>query len=59
MNETFGDHYIRNDTYGNEMTSDGYRELAQKVYSNLDGQGCFDEIKEKIEKAAAELNAEQ
>ena len=59
LEETFGDHYIRNDTYEYEMTSDGYKELAQKVYSNLDKQGCFDEIKEKIEKAAAELNTEQ
>ena len=55
LEEAFGDHYIRHDTYADDMTDDGYIELAQKVYANLDGQGCFDEMKEKIEKAAEEI----
>ena len=50
LKEIFGDWYIRNDTYASEMTEDDYKELAQKVYANLDGQGCFDEMKETIEK---------
>ena len=58
LKEAFGDHYIRNDTYADEMTEDGYKELAQKVYANLDGQGCFDEMKSQIEKAVEELKAE-
>ena len=57
LKEAFGDHYIRHDTYANEMTEDGYKELAQKVYANLDGQGCFDEMKSQIEKAVEELKA--
>lgn len=55
LKEAFGDQYIRNDSYADDMTSDNYKELAQKVYANLDGQGCFDEIKTQIEKAAEEL----
>lgn len=37
------------------MTEDDYKALAQKVYANLDGQGCFDEMKETVEKAVEEL----
>ena len=37
------------------MTEDDYKELAQKVYANLDGQGCFDEMRETIAKAVEEL----
>lgn len=55
LKEAFGDHYIRHDIYAYEMTEDGYKELAQKVYANLDGQGCFDEMKETISKAVEEL----
>ena len=57
LKEAFGDHYIRHDTYADEMTEDGYKELAQKVYANLDGQGCVDEMKETIAKAVEELKA--
>ena len=55
LKEVFGNHYIRHDTYANEMTKDDYEELAQKVYANLDGQGCFDAMKEMIDKATEEL----
>ena len=55
LKEVFGDHFIRNETYVDDMTSDGYKELAQKVYANLDGQGCFDEMKTQIEQAVKEL----
>ena len=56
LKEAFGDHYIRNDTYVPElMTEENYKKLAQKVYANLDGQGCFNEMKETIEKAVEEL----
>lgn len=55
LKEAFGDHYIRHGIYADEMTEDDYKELAQKVYANLDGQGCFDEMKSQIEKAVEEL----
>ena len=55
LKEIFGDRYIRNDTYASGMTEDDYKALAQKVYANLDGQGCFDEMKETVEKAVEEL----
>ena len=57
LKETFGDQYIRNDAYADDMTSNDYKELAQKVYANLDRQGCFDDMKAQIEKAAEELKA--
>ena len=41
-----------------QMTEDDYKDLAQKVYANLDGQGCFDEMKETIQKAIEGLKAE-
>ena len=55
LKEAFEDHYIRHDAYVDEMTEDDYKELAQKVYANLDGQGCFDEMRETIAKAVEEL----
>ena len=55
LKEAFGDRYIRHNTYADEMTKEDYKELAQKVYANLDGQGCFEEMKETIEKAVKEL----
>ena len=58
LREAFGDHYIRHDIYAYDMMGDDYKELAQKVYANLDGQGCFDEIKGMIVKAAEELKTE-
>ena len=58
LKEIFGDRYIRNDTYASEMTEDDYKDLAQKVYANFDGQGCFDEMKETIQKAIEGLKAE-
>lgn len=59
LKEAFDDHYIRHDTYADDMTEDGYKELAQRVYANLDRQGCFDEMKSQIEKAAEKLKAEE
>ena len=57
MREAFSDRYIRNDTNASEMKENDYKKLAQKVYTNLDGQGCFDQVKEMIENAAEELKA--
>lgn len=48
MESAFGKHYIRNEGYSSEMTDRTYKKLAQQIYENLDGQGCFDEIKEKV-----------
>lgn len=48
MESAFGDRYIRNDVYSSEMTDRTYKKLAQQVYENLDHQGCFDSVKEKI-----------
>lgn len=55
MSDAFGSRYIRNDD-GNssEMTDRTYKKLAQQVYDNLDSQGCFDRIKEKIALAVQE-----
>ena len=57
LKEAFDDHYIRHDTYVDEMTEEGYKELAQKVYEKLDEQGCFDEMRGKIAKATEELKS--
>lgn len=54
MTEAFGSHYIRNDGYAVEMTEKAYNDLAQKVYESLDAQGCFNEVKGKIEAAVQE-----
>lgn len=54
MSTAFGSHYIRNEGYSSEMTDRTYKKLAQQVYENLDGQGCFDEIKEKVALALQE-----
>ena len=48
MGDAFGDRYIRNESSTAEMNELAYRKLAQKVYENLDAQGCFDEAKGKI-----------
>lgn len=58
LKEAFGDHYIRHDTYADEMMEDDYKKLAQKVYANLDSQRCFDEMKETIAETVEKLNAE-
>ena len=47
----FGDRYIRNTGYSSEMTDRTYRKLAQQVYDNLDTQGCYVDIKSKIQQA--------
>ena len=54
MGNAFGSHYIRNEGYASEMTDRTYKKLAQQVYENLDGQGCFDSVKEKIALALQE-----
>ena len=54
MGNAFGSHYIRNDEYASSMTDRTYKKLAQQVYENLDSQGCFDEVKEKIALAVQE-----
>lgn len=55
LKEAFGDCYIRHNTYVDDMTEEDYKDLAQKVYANLDGQGCFDEMKAMIAKSIEEL----
>ena len=54
MRESFGDHYIRNEESSSVMTERAYKKLAQQVYENLDGQGCFDSVKEKVAYAVQE-----
>ena len=54
MGSAFGSRYIRNEGYSTEMTDRTYRKLAQQVYENLDSQGCFDSIKEKVALAIQE-----
>ena len=56
LRDEFGDRYIRNDTYANTMSTRTYKKLAQQVYENLDSQGCFDTVKEKIAKALLDLD---
>ena len=56
MGRAFGNRYIRNDGYATEMTDRKYKKLAQQVYENLDNQGCFDSVKEKIALAVQEAD---
>ena len=55
LREAFGDQYIRSDTYAYEMTEDGYKKLAEKVFDNLDSQGAFDQTKRQMETALKQL----
>ena len=55
LTEAFGDRYIRNDTYAYEMSEDSYRKLAEKVFDNLESQGCFDDVKRQTESAVEQL----
>ena len=55
MKDEFGDRYIRNETSAYSMSNRAFRSLAQSVYENLDRQGCFDSVKEKIAKALMDL----
>lgn len=55
LREAFGDQYIRSDTYAYEMTEDGYKKLAEKVFDNLDSQGAFDQTKRQMETALQQL----
>lgn len=48
MGNAFGSRYIRNDDQSSALTDRTYKKLAQQVYENLDSQGCFDCVKEKI-----------
>ena len=59
LKEAFGDRYIRHNTYADEMTEEDYKELAQKVYAKLDEQGCYDEMKASIAKAAEALKTKE
>ena len=54
MGNAFGSRYIRNDEYSSTMTDRTFKKLAQQVYENLDSQGCFDNVKEKIALAIQE-----
>lgn len=54
MGNAFGSRYIRNDEQSSAMTDRTYKKLAQQVYENLDSQGCFDSVKEKIALAIQE-----
>lgn len=54
MGNAFGSRYIRNDEQSSAMTDRNYKKLAQQVYENLDSQGCFDSVKEKIALAVQE-----
>ena len=55
LREAFGDRYIRNDTYAYEMSEDSYRKLAEKVFDNLEEQGCFEDVKRQTESAVEQL----
>lgn len=55
LRDAFGDRYIRNDTYASEMSEEDYVKLAEKVYANLDSQGCFSNVNERIEIANRQL----
>ena len=55
LKEAFGNRYIRNDTYAYEMSEDSYRKLAEKVFDNLETQGCFDDVKRQTESAVEQL----
>lgn len=59
MSDAFGNRYIRNESSSAEMNEQAYRKLAQKVYENLDAQGCFDEAKEKIAKIVKEAEEKE
>lgn len=55
LRDAFGDKYIRNDIPASEMTEEEYKKLAEIVYNNLDSQGCFLEIEDRITKATEQL----
>lgn len=57
MIETFGSHYVRSDAYASEMTDKKYKALAQKVFECLDAQGCYDDVKAKVEEAVSAVNS--
>ncbi len=57
LSEAFGSNYLRNDTYAYEMSEESYRNLAQRVYDNLDSQGCFNTAKKKAAKAAEDFDS--
>lgn len=54
LQDNYGSRYIRNDIYVNRMKEMNYTSLAQKVYENLDQQGCFSSAKDKITRAIQE-----
>lgn len=57
MQKKFGDHYIRNEGYTNEMTDRTYKKLAQQVFDKLDEQGCFSDVKAQILMAIEEADS--
>ena len=59
LKDAFGSCYIQNPTPAELMTQEGCTTLATMVYENLDKQGCFAEIKEKITKRIVEFREEK
>lgn len=57
LKAAFGDHYIRNDLAPSEMGLSPTIRLSREVYEVLARYGTFDEVKEGIRAAMAELEA--
>ena len=57
LKAAFGDHYIRNDLAPSEMGLSPVIRLSREVYEVLARYGTFDEVKEGIHAAMAELDA--
>lgn len=55
LEESFGDNYIRNPYNKNMASESNYGKLAKTVYTELDNQGCFGDIKGKITEAEEKL----
>ena len=55
LEEAFGDNYIRNPYNQNKASESSYKKLALTVYTELDNQGCFRDIKEKVADAEGKL----
>ena len=55
LEEVFEDNYIRNPYNENKASESNYGKLAITVYTELDNQGCFKDIKEKVAEAEGKL----
>ena len=59
LQEAFGGRYLRQDKSVDEMTSEDYDALADRVFTSFEEQGAFDSVNEAVQEALEGLQQER